>query len=399
VLGRPIFARTPGRWDAYERYYETSFGKLQEDRRQQRTFGWMHFGDWFGERTLNYGNNEYDLPWATAVQWMRGGNRASFIRGLEMARHHSAVDTVHGPLAADLNGLVYEHSFNHVGVPLTPDALRALCPGDKRLEHYLETYAGSMLHGAIDRQGHIFQEGNWMFAALTGDRFLRTVAERVCLNQAEKLTPRFDFSIERTAAWPLINAVAAYRFTAHPYYLNAARLMIERVLERQDPATGGWPHWPPLNETDDVPTYGGKAFAVGVLSYGILRYLDAEPDDRPDVRQMLVRGADWLMNESWIPGKGFRYISNCAKYRDTGGFGASCLMNGELVAAAYEFTRNPRYADFWREMVGRLLEGDTGGMGKSFTQGTRQTVFGLDRAAALGIAIKPAAAPKPAPGK
>ncbi len=394
VLGRPIFPQTPGKWEQYERYYETSFQKSLDDRQQQRTYGWMHFGDWFGERVLNYGNSEYDMAWSTAVQWMRSGDRRYFLRGLEMARHVSSVDTLHGPGAADLNGLVYEHSFNHVGTPLKPDVLRARYPDDKRLESYLDLYGANMLQGAIDRQGHIFQEGNWIYAALTGDRFLRDVADRVCTNQAEKLTPRFDFSIERTAAWPLINAVTAYRFTGNPYYLNAARLIIERVQERQDPTTGGWPHWPPLNETDNVPTYGGKAFAVGVLSFGILRYLDEEPLDRPEVRQMLVRGADWLMNESWIPGQGFRYITNCEKYRRTGYRGVTCLMNAELVAAAYEFTHEPRYAAFWREMVGEELAGHTGGMGKGFTQGTRQTVFGLDRAARLGIATESPAAAK-----
>jgi hypothetical protein len=393
VLGRPIFAQTPGTWDEYERYYEKSFEKFATDRRQQRTYGWMHFGDWFGERGMNYGNSEYDTAWSTAVQWMRTGARRYFLRGLEMARHVSSVDTLHGPGAADLNGLVYEHSFNHVGTPLTPEQLMAFNPDDRRLAAYLEEYGRNLLHGAIDRQGHVFEEGNWIYAALTGDRFLRDVAERVCTNQAEKLTPRFDFTIERTAAWPLINAVAAYRFTSNPYYLNAARLMIERVRERQDPATGGWPHWPPLSETDNVPTFGGKAFAVGVLSFGILRYLDEEPLDRPEVRQMIVRGADWLMNESWMPGQGFRYITNCAKYRNAGRPGSFCQLNAEIVAAAYEFTHEPRYAAFWREMMSRILQGSTSGMGKDFTQSTRQTAFALDRAARLGIARASARAP------
>ena len=61
-------------------------------------------------------------------------------------------------------------------------------------------------------------------------------------HQAEKLTPNFNSSraigIERSGGWPLVNAVDAYRFSSDPYYLNAARLMIERFLERQYPATG-----------------------------------------------------------------------------------------------------------------------------------------------------------------
>ena len=36
------------------------------------------------------------------------------------------------------------------------------------------------------------------------------VTERVATHQAAYLTPSFDFSIERAAGWPLINAVEAY---------------------------------------------------------------------------------------------------------------------------------------------------------------------------------------------
>ena len=134
-------------------------------------------------------------------------------------------------------------------------------------------------------------------------------ATRVCDNQAFWLTNNFNFTIERAGGWPLINAVAAYRHTGNPYYLNAARLMVQRCLERQDPATGGWLHYPPVDETGDVPTLGGKAFATGILSYGVLRYLDTEPQPRPEVRRMLVRAGDWLMRESWVPQRGFRYIN------------------------------------------------------------------------------------------
>jgi len=237
-----------------------------------------------------------------------------------------------------------------------------------------------MFRGAIDPQGHVFEEGNWFAAALSGDRFLRDEAARVCDHQAMYLTRKFDFGIERAGGWPLINAVGAYRHSGDPFYLNAARLMIERCLERQDPATGGWLHKPPLSETDNEPVMGGKAFAVGILSFGILRYLEVEPRDRPDVRTMVVRGADWLMNESWNPEKkGFRYISNCAKYRNTGDRGLTALMTLELVATAYDFTHDEKYRRFAHELLVDDFTRDFGGMGKGFAQGTRQTIFGLER--------------------
>jgi hypothetical protein len=348
----------------------------------------MHYGDWFGERILNYGNNEYDLNWAMGLQWMRCGDRRYFDRGLQMARHFTTVDTVHGAFADRGRCLVWEHCFNHVGTGLTTAQLR-FQSDDEAAQTYLKRF-GRMLHGAMDAQGHVYQPGNWLYAALTGDRWFRDVAERVCTHQAKKLTPNFNFSIERSGGWPLINAAAAYAFTSDPYYLNAARLMVERCLERQDPASGGWLHVPPRGETDGVRVLGGKAFAVGILTHGLLRYLEQEPDDRPDVRQMLVRGADWLMTESWIPGKGFRYITNAPNYRDRGGRGMTCLLNAEVIAFAYEQTRDAKYLAFWREMMQGLLGTMDRGMGKGFTQAVRQTIYGLDRVRPWGITTAPA---------
>jgi len=376
VLGRALPPR--GRqWSEFEDWFQRNFKAFLKNCVDNRTLGVMNYGDWFGERVLNYGNNEYDLPWALAVQWMRTGNREYFDRGQAMALHYSSIDTLHGRQAELVRGLCWEHSFGHVGTLREPEELLAV--GDRAVKNYLDLYGKGMLRGAIDPQGHIYQDGNWIYAALTGDRFLRDVAQRVCHHQASRLTVNYNFTIERAGGWPLINAVGAYRHSGDPYFLNAARLMIQRTLERQDPQTGGWLHQPPLSETDNEKVQGGKAFAVGILSFGILRYLDVEPVDRPDVRRMVVRGADWLMNESWNPGKGFRYISNCAKYRDAGERGATCLLTAELAGAAYEFSGDRKYLDFGQELLKGQFSGTQNGMGKSFAQATRQTVFGLDR--------------------
>lgn len=382
VLGRAIFPRTKGVWDSYEEYFEAGFEDFLENRERERSYGWMHYGDWYGERRLNYGNNEYDLPFALGVQWLRSGNRAMLDRGEQMARHYSTVDTVIGGFAEKQNGRVYEHSFNHLGTDLSPDS-PLLEAGN--IAGYTKDFGSGMMRGAIDRQGHVFDAGNWLYAALTGDPWFREVAEMVATNQAVYLTPNYDFGIERSGGWPLINATNAYGFSGNPFYLNAARLMIERTLQRQDPVTGGWLHRPPPSETDGEEVLGGKAFAVGILSHGILRYLEQEPESRPEVEHMLVRGADWLMNESWCPGKGFRYISSARKFKNSGGRGLTSLLDSECIAAAYDFTRDRKYLDFWRLLMQGTLNGAAPAMGKSFTQATRQTIFALDRIRAYGV--------------
>ena len=68
--------------------------------------------------------------------------------------------------ASDLDGIVWEHSFNHVGTSLPPEQLQMPLddPGDRVLPRQ---YGKSMFRGEIDPKGHIFQEGNWLYAAMT----------------------------------------------------------------------------------------------------------------------------------------------------------------------------------------------------------------------------------------
>lgn len=383
VLGRDLFLPGDGPWSDYEAWFDRGFANLEKDRASRRSWGWMHWGDWFGEREMNWGNNEYDLPWSMGVQYLRTGQRALLDRGEQMARHYATVDAVQAAFADAYNGLQYEHSFNHVGAPFKADDPRIAEAG---MGNYMSLYGGGMFNGAIDRQGHVFVGGHWLYAALTGDRWLRETADRVSVNQAEKLTPNFNFTIERAGGWPLINMGAAYSFSGNPYYLNAARLMIERCIQRQDPVTGGWLHQAPASEVDGEQVMGGKAFAVGILTNGILRYLEQEPEPRPDVERMLIRGADWLREESWNPDKqGYRYISRAKKYQDTGSRGATGLLNAEVIAFAYEHTKDPKYLDFLYDNLQGMLAGSPSGMGKGFGMETRQTVFGLDRAIDIGM--------------
>jgi|GEM_PF-1671397 len=386
-LSRPIFPRTAGVWDAYEKVFEEGFQASLQDREKQRTWGWMHYGDWFGERLLNYGNNEYDMAWAMALQWARTGDRRYFERGMQMARHHSTIDTVHGEFSEGWNGLVYEHSFNHVGVDISRDDPRLK---EGLLAKYITEY-GAMFGGAIDRQGHVFQAGNWAYAALTGDGWLRDVAERVCNNQAERLTPAFEFSIERAGGWPIINMAMAYHYSGNPFYLNAARIMVERALQRQDPESGGWLHWHAGGESGGEQGMGGKAFAVGILSHGLLRYLEQEPRPRPDVERMLVRGADFLRDYAWVPGRGFRYISHLKYHADKPRRGGSEGLNAELVAFAYEKTHDEKYNAFLKDMLTGYFDKSVGGNGKSFSMSTRQTIYGLDRMRGFGVTGAPGA--------
>lgn len=379
VLSRTLYAETAGLWDAYETLYEESFDRMTACTDKSRTYGWMHYGDWrFGDTI--YGNNEYDLAWSAGLQWMRTGKRRYFDRGLQMARHYSTVDTVHGSFVGDLPCVVWKHCFNHVGAERLLDEIYRTDEAEAAAREN-----GVTLYGGTDPQGHIFEEGLWLYGALTGERWFTDTAAHVCEWQAEKLTPSFDFEIERGGGWPLICAVRAYEFSGNPFYLNAARIMVERCCQRHDPEHGGWPHTPPLGETGGIPVVGGKAFATGILGFGLLRYLDAEPLARPDVRRMLVNTAHWLRTESWAPKGGFVYITNSPENGDTGSRGCTCLLVAEIIAFAYEETRDEAYLNFLKDIFTGTLDGTGSESGKQFTQQTRQTVYALDRARHFGL--------------
>ena len=122
-----------------------------------------------------------------------------------------------------------------------------------------------------------------------------------------------------------------------------------------------------------------------------MRYLEVEPEQRPEVSRMLVNTADWLRRESWAPSGGFVYITNSPKHYDQGGRGVTSLMLSEVFAYALEVTGDRTYADFWQDAMQGTLDGPVQRSGKLFSQQTRQTVFGLDRAHRMGIKTIPPA--------
>ena len=55
----------------------------------------LNYSEWYGERSVNWGNLEYDLAHGVLVQFLRMGDRRFFFRGEQAARHHVDVDVVH----------------------------------------------------------------------------------------------------------------------------------------------------------------------------------------------------------------------------------------------------------------------------------------------------------------
>jgi hypothetical protein len=306
-----------------------------------------------------------------ALEFVRTGRWDYFKTGLQMARHYATIDTVHIPWASRFRGRVYAHTTGHVGACIDPPAELQNSKWHDWMKRYHFFYKG-----AIDSAGHIYQEGNFAYYLLTGDLDFREAGESVVTAQAAWLTPRFDFRIERSAGWPLINAIAAYETTVNPFYLNAARIYVQRVLETQSDITGSWllPQ-DPSECNHPRPHFGSKSFATGVLLYALMRYDLIEPRD--DVRQSIVRACRWLVEQAWNARKrGFRYKTGCDHYIDNADSGASQAMCVPGLAYGWQLSRDPRFMEVLRVCMENIA-GQTGDIGKQATMLIRQSAYAL----------------------
>jgi len=337
----PVFPADGKTFPQVEQYFRRNFAKNLKTRETVSDYGWMSYGDWFGERRDNWGNNEYDLAYLMGIQFARTGKFAYLKRGVEMARHYTSVDVHHTDKPARKPELVYPHKIGHTGELLDPKGHLA-----SFTEHYKGTFVGSF----DNRGGHDFLAGSFFMAALTGDPLVRDAAEYACLQQAIYMSIKVDITIERTAGWNLVNQTNAYLFTGNPLHLNAARFVVDEVIARQNPKTGCLDLPTDLKECDcpDKKEHrGGKGFAMGVLMHGMRFYHGITGEKR--AADSIVRSADWIMNECYDPETGMlRYKTGCPKYARGTKF---TPIVSEGVAYAGVLTGNRKYAEFIRDHV------------------------------------------------
>jgi len=322
------------RFPTYERVVANGLDVFLRDRADRRQYGMLNFGDWHGERRYNWGNMEYDTPHAFALQFVRSGDVRFLGLARQAADHHGHVDLCrHSPDRSEV-GKVYAHCMGHVG---------GYYPANYR---EMATAVGGMT------VSHTWSEGFWDCHFLTGDADAREAALLVTDAYNGGYLNDFDFPTCRNAGWHLILALGTYQATGDPYCLNAAHIIVERVLERQRDTTGGWDRMmvpghcfcPPPRHT------GNAGFMVGVLLAGLKRYHQATGD--PRVADCIVRGADYLVNSTWVKEeKIFRYTS-CPKSHATPGLG---LQVAEGLSYAQRLSGKKRLRDVFLESLRRCL--------------------------------------------
>jgi hypothetical protein len=379
LFQRPLLATAPPEWycdskafydvaprdetwfPLYEQAIDKNLVAYAERRERQRDFGMLNYGDWYGERGTNWGNIEYDTQHAFFLEYIRSGNPAAFFLGEATEIHNRDIDTVQWSDDDKEIGAVYVHQMCHVG------------------DYYDKPVPGFL---GFPRGGytvsHAWTEGHFDHYFLTGDRrSYQTGCAVADFFIRKQLGRPYDFSTCRTPGWHLIMLAATYAATNDPYYLNAARVVVDRVLETQDKRPrplpeyqaegrtpyqiGGWPRMMVPGHCRCEPRHRGNAgFMVAVLLSGLKYYHDVTQD--PRVREAIIQGAHYLLEETYSDEtRGFRYTS-CPE--TSYGTGSTPLMV-EGVARACLWTRDDR---FRRVLTEALPLGAGGsGYGKGFS--------------------------------
>ncbi|NLF18616.1 MAG: PKD domain-containing protein [Lentisphaerae bacterium] len=337
----------------YDVKVNEAFDAYMKAREDNREYGQFNFGDWWGERVINWGNIEYDTQHAFFLQFARSGDLRFLQAGEEAERHNRDVDTVHAHQDPQRVGRVYAHCIGHVGNYYQKSPL----DGPNR---------GSPRGGFTP--SHTWCEGHTDHFFLTGERRSQTTAAKIADHYGTYGTRDYDFRNCREPGWDLIFTMAVYRGTSDPFYLNAARIIVDRVLERQTPepalgtAGGGWRRrMVPGHCLCEPAHYGNAGFMVGVLLTGLKWYHLETGDAR--VAESLHQGARFLANDMWEPDiQGFRYTT-CPK-SSKGAWSNLLLFDG--MGYAYRLTGDKDIARVLMAGTDAAIE-SLSGWGKSYT--------------------------------
>ena len=273
---------------AWDRFVADSYLSHLGRKMSQREFGYLNYGDWFGERGRNWGNNEYDLAHGFFMEFVRTGDRRYYRLALAAARHQADVDIIHAyPNAAFIGGNA-PHSVGHTG------AWSETLPQATWSKAYDAMYTAS--------NGHTWADGMVDAWLLAGEARVMEAALALGEHIVWSMAPNFRAlgTHERSAGWSLKAILALYRATYDPLYLEAARKIATVALESQDLAgSGAWPHALPTDHAGNEPgAVGNNLFLIGVLLGGLQAYHQATGD--PAVMTSLEAAVAWVMR-SWDP--------------------------------------------------------------------------------------------------
>jgi len=322
VFGTFVPAGT-GRTPWYDEVCDRVYRSYTTARNGARMYGMLNFGDYWGERKVNWSNGEYDHHHTMAQVFVRSADPRWFSLMLDAARHDIDVDLCHYHTDPRYRGGSWVHSMGHTG------------------GYFTKQYQGQW---GIPRGGmtptHTWCEGTCEYYALTGDPTALEAARMIADHYGGAWLNNYDFTNGRYPGWHLLFTMAVYRATYDPFYLNAARIIVDRTLERRTPGSGWARQLVPGHCHCTPRCRGACSFMQGILGCGLREYFRETGDER--VPPAVVDSARYIIEQMWVEEKeAFRYTS-CRQSSVTAS--RSDTLAG-LLLFAHEFSHDPRIAD------------------------------------------------------
>ena len=354
----------------YDRWADNLFEGYCRSIREQRDYGAMNWGDWWGERGCNWGNHEYDTPLQMLIQFARTGDPRYFAVAEQAARHYSEVDVVHfvnqdlkqyfaqweSPNYPSRPGMVHEHSIGHVG---------GFHPVEKIRELYVELKIGNTDNPYLCLDpfnlGHIFTLGMAHYYLLSGDPWIKETIEKIGDNLMRLAEDgQYPFKggnhVGRVNGWSMLALAGVYKIDPSDRCLKAMRHIADEALVEQDPHCGGWLYQLGSGHCDCVTHkhVGEAGFITSVRLNGLSYYYRLTGDQR--IPESIQRGVTHLNRDTWIEQQSDWRYTSCPATSPVGQTGVTImsLVNSVSLTGDQEHLRILRKA--WDAKYARLLE-------------------------------------------
>lgn len=361
------------RYCNYDAWVSRALKAHLKRREEVREYGMLNYGDWYGERRVNWGNLEYDLAHGLFLQYLRTGDRRFFLRGEQAARHHIDVDVVHATNRHLKNpwgpppqvGEIWLHCLNHTGGYYYDAPLRVS-----------RTYQ----MGHSTNFGHVWVTGDLDYYYITGDRRSLNVSIQMADAMVRHMPTSYGTHI-RALGWPMILVLAAYEATGDKKYLEAATKNWQ-VLKKNIDWEKGWVvrlasdhclHPPGSTREERNTTYrdqrcrGNVPFMEGLTLCALARYHRITGD--PEVLKATTVGIDQMIRECWQEDvKTFRYTACPLSSKKPYGL---FMLSVEAMAYEAALTGNREHLRILRQGFRAAIPKDDGyHVGKSLGQMT-----------------------------
>lgn len=353
----PADPSDPSKFCGYDAWLSRALDAHLARADKDREYGMLNFGDWYGERQVNWGNLEYDLQHGLFLQYVRTGDRRFFKRAEQAARHHIDVDVVHATNAHLKNpwgeppqvGDIWLHACNHTGGYYE----NAPLPVDRTYQM-----------GHSTNFGHVWVAGDLEYYYLTGDRRGRDVSIDIADAMARHCPTSYGTHI-RNLGWPMVLLLAAYEATGDQKYLDATHQEWE-VLKKNIDWQRGWVVQLASDHCahGDRRCYGNVPFMEGLTVSALARY--HRLTHNPEVLRAITVGIDQMIRECWQEDKKVLRYTACPKINDAP---MALFLAAEAIAYESALTGNREHLRILREGVPAALpKGSGGDIGKSMAQ-------------------------------